>query len=230
MGFNDEHARRWIVFDLETAPRDDIAGFIPEPEAAKNLKDPVKIAADIEEKRAEQRAKLGLDWNLNRIVAIGWQTEEMHSPYVSLCRFDSDEIQVLDVFWDMAKGRRLVGFRARTFDVPVLIQRSRLLGVKHRAVNLARFGRGEVTDLSDILTFDDAPCTYVMRRTLTNFCKLFGVETPDDPVEGKDIAALVAAGEWEAVRHHVTVDVIKTVGLARRLNVIPAVVETASVF
>jgi predicted PolB exonuclease-like 3'-5' exonuclease len=228
MGFNDEHARRWICFDLETCPREDIEGFIPTPEAARNLKDPVKIAADLEEKRAEQLAKLGLDWNLNRIVAIGWQTELMTSPYVAITSLV--EWMLLDKFWHEARGRRLIGFNARTFDVPVLIQRSRLLGVSYRSVNLARFGRGEVTDLSDMLTFDDAPCTYVMKRTLTNFCKLFGVTTPDDPVEGKDIAALVQAGEWDAVRHHVKVDVLKTVGLARKLGVIPAVVETAGVF
>jgi hypothetical protein len=228
MGFNDEHARRWICFDLETCPREDIDGFIPTPEAARNLKDPVKIAADLEEKRAEQLAKLGLDWNLNRIVAIGWQTELMTSPYVAITSLV--EWMLLDKFWHEARGRRLIGFKARTFDVPVLIQRSRLLGVSYRSVNLARFGRGEVTDLSDMLTFDDAPCTYVMKRTLTNFCKLFGVTTPDDPVEGKDIAALVQAGEWDAVRHHVKVDVLKTVGLARKLGVIPAVVETAGVF
>jgi hypothetical protein len=229
MGYNDEGARRFICFDLETAPRDDIDGFIPTPEAARNLKDPVKIAADLEEKRAEQLAKLGLDWNLNRIVAIGWQTELMTEPRCYLFP-DAAEDTLLSLFWDAAKGHRLIGFKARTFDVPVLIQRSRLLGVAYRSVNLARFGRGEVTDLSDMLTFDDAPCTYVMRRTLTNFCKLFGVDCPDDPVEGKDIAALVQAGEWEVVRHHVKVDVLKTVGLARRLNVIPAAVEAASVF
>ena len=223
MGFNDEGATRWICFDLECVGREDVETFIPAPEAAKNLKDPEKIAADLAQKAQEQREKLSLDWNLNRIVAMGWQTEDESEPAITLAGVEFSERAILGAFWREARGRRLIGFRARTFDVPVLIQRSRLLGVPHRSVNLARFGRGDVTDLSDLLTFDDQPCTYVMRRTLTNFCRLFGVETPEDPVEGKDIAELVKSGDWEAVRNHVRVDVLKTVGLARRLGVVPQV-------
>ena len=41
-----------------------------------------------------------------------------------------------------------------------------------------------------------------------------------DPHSGKDIAALVAAGEWAGVEGHCTADILKTAALARRIGVL----------
>ena len=78
-----------------------------------------------------------------------------------------------------------------------------------------------------MLTFGDG--TYdqgAMRRTLHAFCWRFGLPVTDD-ISGKDIPALVAAGEWDKVLAHVISDVDLTVALARRLGVLNAVPEPA---
>ena len=225
--------RRVITFDIETVPHDCAGDYIQKPDLsaiqpAGNLKDPVKIAESIEKRQREAldeyetaRGRAGLDWNLNRIVAIAW-AENDGEPQVMLCGTEDGERVALHAFWAALKGAHdLIGFRARTFDVPTLIQRSRLLRVPYPPVSLARFGSGDVTDLYDKLTFDDARYEAIMPRSLKSFAKRFGIPVDDD-ISGSQIAELVAAGDWDGVRAHVTSDVRLTVALAVELGYIKA--------
>ena len=221
----------WTVFDIETVSHDCVTDFIQKPNldlitAAKNLKDPVKIAESIETRKQEAIAehltalsRAALDWNLSRIVAIGWQTDQMDEPICVVCQNEAFEAVALATFWGDAKRRQLVGFNARGFDVPTLIQRSRLLNVPFPKVSLNRYGRGDVTDIRDVLTFDDARYEAVMPRSLKAFCKRFGIENQDE-TSGADIAAMVAAGDWQGVTDHCLSDVRLTVRLAQRIGVL----------
>lgn len=225
--------------DIETIGHDCATEFIPKPDLdaitpAKNLKDPAKIAENIAARKAEATAeydtalsRAALDWNVSRIVAIGFQTEAMAEPYVLPCRNEGEEAAALSAFWAEAKGRRLVGFNARGFDVPTLIQRSRLLNVSHPRLRLDRFGRGDVVDIRDILTFDDARYEALMPRSLKAFAQRFGIPVADE-TDGSDVAALVAAGNMEAVIAHCTSDVTLTRQLAKRVNALPTWREAQS--
>lgn len=225
---------RHLVLDIETCAHDCAADYIPKPDldsiqAAGNLKDPIKIAESIETRRRtavlEHDASLrkaALDWNLSRIVAIAWASDASHAVTVRLCKDEADETDALiDVWAAFEQARFIAGFAARTFDVPTLIQRSRLLGVPFPRVSLARYGNGTVVDLREILTFDDARYEALMPRSLKAFCRRFGIPV-DDPVDGSEIPALVAAGNWAAVEAHVTSDVRLTLALGRRIGVFPA--------
>jgi RNase H-like protein len=231
MGFNDNMFAPPIVLDIETAAHPCAAEFI-EPlnldgiVAAKNLKDPEKVTADLERRRqdatAEHATKMGraaLDWNLSRIVALAWSGDAGDTVIVKPCATEDEERSALAAFWKEAEGRLLLGFCARNFDVPTLIQRSRLLNVPHRDVNLARFGKGSVIDLRDVLTFDDARYEALMTRSLKSFCRRFGLEVTDE-IDGRDIAQLVAAGDWDGVISHVTSDVRLTAQLAQRIGIL----------
>jgi hypothetical protein len=222
--------RRTIIVDLESVPHDCAPEFIPAPvlddiRAAANLVDPKKIADDIAKRKQaaidEHREKLSraaLDWNLSRIVALGFSINH-EAPIALACADEQAEATALETFWDVShRADDVVGFCARTFDLPTLIQRSRLLGVKHPPVNLARYGRGMVTDLRDVLTFDDARYEAIMPRSLKAFCKRFGIPVTDD-VNGADIPQLVAENNWAPVLAHVTSDVLLTRELAYRLGV-----------
>jgi hypothetical protein len=224
--FYDTHP---IIVDIETAPHPCAADYL-EPlnldgiKPAGNLKDPAKIAESIAQRKAdaiaEHAAKLtraALDWNLSRIVAIGWSIGA--DVIVMPCSDEFEERGALEAFWKDAKGRDLLGFAARTFDAPTLIQRSRLLNVAHRPLNLARYGNGSIIDLREILTFDDARYEAIMPRSLKMFCKRFDIPCEDE-VSGADVPALIAAGEWEPVISHVTSDVRLTMALARRIGVL----------
>ncbi len=230
MGYNNENAAR-LVFDIETCALESAKDYIAAPNldecrAPSTWKDPIKIAEEVDRKRAAviaehdaQLTRCALDWNLSRIVAIGWWSESDPEPR-AIVIVDEDEQQereALETFWAIAKGRRLVGFAARSFDVPTLIQRSRYLGVHAPDISLGRYGRGDVTDLRGVLTFDDARYEAIMPRSLTAFCKRFGIEV-DDPLTGADIAQAVAEERWADVERHVMADVHKTALLAAKLG------------
>jgi hypothetical protein len=230
----------WICTDIETVAHDCVRDYVAAPDlgavtAAKNLKDPAKIAESIESRKAELQAeyqeslsRAALDWNLSRIVALAWQSAGDDDVTVYSCHDEAEERQALINFWSDYLGRKMVGFCARTFDAPTLIQRSRLLNVNHPRVRIDRFGRGDVVDVRDVLTFDDARYEAIMPRSLKVFCKRFGIPV-DDPIDGKDIPELVAAGKWELVKAHVVSDVRLTLALAQRVGVIPSTVRYEAV-
>lgn len=238
MGFNFEDIRTPIVVDIETCPHPCAQDFVPPPDldnikAAGNIKDPEKIKADIAIRRekaqveyAEGLQRAALDWNLSRIVALAWTVDGGDTITVKPCANEAEESLALIDFWKHAEGRPILGFSARTFDVPTLIQRSRLLNIAYRSVNLARFGKGSVIDLREILTFDDARYEALMPRSLKMFAKRFGL-TVADAVNGKDVPALIADEDWESVIAHVTSDVQLTVALAKRIGVLSS--ETVGV-
>jgi hypothetical protein len=251
-----------IVFDLETAAIDGAADFVPAPEpppepdlstiqAARNLKDPAKVAADLEQRKAkamqdhadktakaqqdyaDKLAKASCDFNLARIVAIGYQ--QAGRTVAETCANEDEERGVLAAFWLQTKGYDLLGFCIRTFDVPMLMSRSRFLGVEYPRLDLSRYRRGygaKVIDLWDELSFglSDYDCTIVMSRKLKSYAKRYGLHVADD-TNGEDIAAFVAAGEWSKVIAHVTSDVELTADLARKLGLLPETEqEIAEVF
>jgi hypothetical protein len=246
-----------IVVDLETCGLENAADFLePIPdavpdtspvEADKRLTDPAKIAADIEKKLAAQfernrEAQLrveqqrqdrlqqaALDWNVGRIVALGWWTEQQ-GVIVEVCKDDHEEYEALGNFWEESRHRTIVGFAIKSFDLRYLVQRSRLLRVPHPMLDFSKYSRRGVTDLHLDLTFGDG--TYdkgAMRRTLKAFAKRFGIPV-NDQINGAEIPALVAAGDWAAVEAHCRADVELTVQLAQRLGIvqeIPIPVEQA---
>lgn len=237
-----------IILDIETTGHPCADEFIEKHEqptppdldaitANKNLKDPVKIAESIEAKRAEAEAayiaecaeveachartlsRAALDWNLSRIVCIGWHESDHPEPTALLCRDEAEEREALARFWKALGQDQIIGFNARGFDVPTMIQRSRLLGMKPPNLSLARWGKGDVNDLRDALTFDDARYEALMPRTLKNFARRFGIPVPD-PTNGKDVPDLIAAGDWEGVRSHCLSDLDLTRELAVRIGLV----------
>lgn len=236
-----------IVVDIETVGLSNAADFLePIPdsipdwspiEADRRLTDPVKMAADLDKKRTarvEQNAaaqakveqqriarleKAALDWNVGRIAALGYWTEEGGTRAVG-CFTEEHERAALAGFWSEAKHRTIVGFNIKGFDLRFLVQRSRYLNVPYPSLDFSKYSRKGIEDLYLLLTFGDG--TYdqgAMRRTLHAFCRRFGIPV-EDGISGKDIPALVTAGEWEQVLAHVTSDAQLTVALARRLGVV----------
>lgn len=222
----------YIVTDIETVRHDCAADFIEAPDLnaiqpAGNVKKPELIVESIAQRKAAATAeyetslsRAALDWNTSRIVCIGIHESGAPAPTAHACHDEAQEAVLLADFWKRTHGRRIVGFSARAFDVPTLIQRSRLLGVSHPPVSLAKYGRGDVIDVRDLLTFDDARYEALMPRSLKTFARRFGLPV-DDQTDGKDIAALVAAGDWAGVEAHCLSDVVLTRMLALRINAMP---------
>lgn len=211
-----------LIVDIETMPLPNAADFLEPVQAARNLKDPEKIKADIEQRTADRDSRLALDWNVGRIAALGWWTAE-HGTRVSLCLSESDEAEALKAFWFDAKHRSIIGFNVKGFDLRYIIQRSRFLGVSFPYVDMAKYSRRGVVDLFLELTFYDGIHDQgAMRRSLKAFCRRFGIPVHDE-IDGKDIPALVLAGEWGQVEDHMRSDLALTVELARKLGLIAQV-------
>lgn len=210
-----------IVVDIETCGLPNAADYLEPVLPAKNLVDPVKIAADIAKRTAERDERLALDWNVGRIAALAWWTDD-EGTKVYLGKDDHSEATALMLFWRECRHRTIVGFNVKGFDLKYMVQRSRYLGVAHPVLDFSKYSRKGIADLYLDLTFNDG--TYdqgAMRRTLHAFAKRFGLIVTDG-ITGADIPALVAAGDWEAVITHVTSDIDLTVALAKKLGVIQA--------
>lgn len=211
-------SRPVLIVDCETIGRDECRRYV---KPSGNVKDPAKVAASIEE-RCE---KLAVDINGARIIVLGYWDALRAEPVIAICQDDEAEKAALSAFWLAWQRMRaananaqLAGFCARTFDLPLLIRRSQLLGVAPEHVSLARYGRGDVLDLYDELTFHEGgwrdgvvPCT------LKVFCDQFGIDVAD-PVDGAMVPGLVAAGDLEPVREHNVADLLRVGLLGQRLG------------
>lgn len=211
--------QNWLIPDVETIGRKDAEQYV---KSAANLNDPAKIAASIEERKAD----LGLDINGLSIVCIGYWPSTDVAPTATVCKTETQEMNALLAFWAAWKAvpnmhRMFVGYKARTYDLQVLIRRSQLLGVPCPRVSLKRYHGGDVFDLLEELTFFNEQGVHVVPRTLDVMCDLFRLrDLPVDAHCGADVAQLARDGHYDAILSHNMADLHKTRALAERLGVI----------
>jgi hypothetical protein len=218
MAYNNERANVHgpLVLDIETYQLETAGEFIDDGSAPANYKDPLKIAAYIAEDKAARLNRCALDPDLCRVVAIGLQRSGDEPQTGVLGTLDDEtERKLLSWFWNQVQlPDTFIGFNHLAFDLPVLIRRSQYLDVLHPRVNLDRFRTPHI-DLMQLLSFNGA----LKFRGLEFYCKRFGIKVADSTT-GKDMAALVKAGDWQGVRAHCLADIQKTAALARRIGVL----------
>lgn len=208
-----------IILDLETVAINGARALLEPVSAPANYKDPDKIAAYIADAQKAQIDKAALYPWTARVVALGW-IDDTGADTVVLCADEYAEAAALtrlaSAVWrdDDRFVRPIVGFNHRVFDLPVILARSLLLGVRFPALNLDRY-RTPHTDLLEKLTWYGA----IPSRSLKWYARRFGIPV-DDAVSGADIAALVAAGDWPAIEAHNRSDLRLTQALAERLGVV----------
>jgi len=198
-----------LYFDIETAPMMGAADWLEVPEAPANYKDEAKIAAYKEAAAAKELERTSLDLDLCRVVAIGAaHNAEPVMAFTVQNGTVQEEAALLENFWDLVRvpGRVLVGFNCLAFDLPILVRRSQYLRVPVPWLNIGKYRHSGIMDVMQILSFDGM----VRARSQGFYCKRFGITVgSEDTHTGADIAALVEAGDWEAIRTHVTADVEK---------------------
>ncbi len=118
-----EASEKWLVWDIETAPQpeEQLLASMPKFEPAANLKDPEKIKASIEEKKARYIAQAALTPFTGRVIAVGFQFS--HEPEVLI--HGEDEYSVVSRACMILTERMLareqcVGFNIHGFDLPFL--------------------------------------------------------------------------------------------------------------
>lgn len=200
---------RALYFDCETVGRASCRALL-KPD--KRLKDAAKIAADLEEKAG----RMALNPNFADLACLGYAIND-DPPILWACADDDDRREGLELFWRLwAIGAVRVGFNSLRYDLPVLIRQSQLLGVAFpKDISLNKY-RADSLDLMHMLTFEGT----IEPLSLVNYCLLFGREETVEDGTGGDVAAWVAAGDWDAVRQHCAEDVERTRWLAKRLGVV----------
>lgn len=218
-------SRTVLIVDCETAPRAECRKWV---KPAGNVKDPAKVAASLEE-RCE---KLAVDINGARIVVLGYWEPAKGEPVQAVIRDEREEANALMDFWlawSKVKARQinaqLAGYYARQFDLPLIIRRSQLLGITPEYVSLARYGKGDVLDLYDELTFHEFRTDGVVPCSLDVFCQQFGIAV-EDGIDGSQVPALVAAGDLEPVRKHNLADLHRVGLLGARLGYFACQIQT----
>lgn len=211
-----------MIFDLECVAIDGAADLAEPVSAPANYKDQKAIDDYVEKAQREQLHKAALYPWTARIVALG-TIDANGVEDVDICRTEDEERTVLGHFWLKASFgggvehiKRLIGFNSLSYDLPVVMARSRVLEVSHPKIDLTPWKCPHI-DLLRELRFgsNDIP-----RRSLKWFAKRFQIPC-DDTVTGADIAKLVSEGNWDAVRSHCLSDCRLTKALAEYLGVLP---------
>ena len=124
-----------VAIDIETIGNPDTFDLLPTPEPSKVLKDPAKIAADIEAKQAAQRDKAALDPLTARVASFA-SVGEVEGKVLEYCDIlaradDASERELLQNIFDVlgADDVRIVTWNGVGFDLPMIYKRALILGV-----------------------------------------------------------------------------------------------------
>ena len=206
-----------IILDIETVAADGVAELAEPVSAPSNWKDPEKIAAYIADKQAEQTSRAALYPWTARVVAVG-VIDADQGEHILTAADEAAEADMLRQVWQLALDHKegltasIVGFNHLAYDLPVLLSRSALLGVKAPAMSLDKY-RSPHVDLMQRLTYNGA----IPARGLKWFARRFGLPV-EDTISGADIGGLYASGDWIGIRSHVLSDIRLTRALAERLG------------
>lgn len=108
---------KFLVVDIETMPDMDAVKFLPEVRASGVLKDPVKIEADIAEKKAAQLEAMALSPKTGKIACIGFYADDFQDVVFG-------EVDALNRFNQIVQDRVIITFNGKSFDLPYIFKRA----------------------------------------------------------------------------------------------------------
>lgn len=153
-----------VALDIETVPNLDLVDCLPEVEAPANYKNTEAIEKFKAEARAKQIEGMALNPLYGRVCscAIYGEHDQSFITMTDIC--DADEINI--VSWAIAqftRGKTIVTWKGRQFDLPYLYMRAMILGIETSGIRLLKelSKKYDSTpfhcDLSDVLSnFDSA--------------------------------------------------------------------------
>lgn len=224
-----------LVFDIETVGEDfDALDETSQDVLTRWIKKESESGENYTTALADLKNGMGFSPLTGQIVAIGIRDVERQKGAVyfqasakgketsfeeSDCKFEvMSEKEMLQKFWEVVdKYDTFVTFNGRAFDVPFLMVRSALHGIRpsknllaNRYLNYHPSNARHI-DLLDQLTFYGA-----MRKkgSLHLWCRAFGIESPKaQGVDGDDVKALYEHGKSADIAKYNARDLIATTEL-----------------
>lgn len=209
-----------VAIDIETAPLP--AAITGEVYPADERQPPAnyKSAEAIAKWRARDEAQwhdallkdAALSPRTGRIVAVGFAWRGVTGSDWSA---GEDEREVIEhAIRYLYDNDLVVTYNGTSFDLPFLATRAAILGVPLR-MNFGRLMRRYSTsphcDVRGVLTQWDSRA----KGTLAQWLAAFGL--PPKTGSGADVAALAAAGEWDAIGRYAADDAVRTLALYDRI-------------
>ncbi|BCX16070.1 MAG: hypothetical protein KatS3mg098_299 [Candidatus Parcubacteria bacterium] len=217
-----------LVFDIETAGKE----FESLDVISQDFM--LKYAESDEE---EERVKEGTSFYplTGEVVAIGVlnpdsgqgavfvQSEDKNLPSIleeGISLEKGSEKEILEKFWEVAKFYNVfISFNGRRFDIPFLMIRSAILGVKPSKNLLAnRYLSSQPQEAKHIDLFDQLSFYGASRKNfpLHMWTKAFGIKSPkEDGISGNDITALYREGKILEIAKYNLEDLKSTAELYR---------------
>lgn len=211
-----------LVIDIETTGNLAMLDFVDVPktvgpgDAPKNYKKDEAIAAWMEKETTkreaayqERLARMALDVDLAKIVALGWLTPD--DAGVEIARNDEQEIALLKKFWSLVRtSSHIIGYNLRRFDLPIILRRSWVLRVKPVKIDMRKYNNRQVIDLMELLYHygDTTP----RARGLKKVAQMYGIENILPDVEGSQVTEM----DNNMLAWYCASDVMMTAELGRR--------------
>lgn len=134
-------------------------------------------------------------------VSLGVGSEEPISLYASN---RDEERQLIELTWQVIKRYTpIIGFGVGFFDIPVLLTRSMILGVKpERFLDRRKYGSKDILDLCQEL-FPDGRSTMGLKP----LCRSLGIDIAAEGVDGSSVYELWKAGKADEICRYCESDV-----------------------
>ena len=190
-----------LFLDIETADNPAMVSCLPELNAKANLKDPEKIAADLEEKRAKQRANMALDGDYGQVTAIGWAWNNEAVPTAEM-GYERELIATASEL--IYQADYVITFNGKSFDLPYLWTRARHHGaaMPYPEPDTNKYRDHWHIDVMLLLTYRGA----IPAKPMAQYAQVYGV-AHNDVLKGSDMPRLYHEGEHDLIAQHVIDDV-----------------------
>lgn len=208
--------RKVLAFDLETIADPTCIPFLSEPKPHGQIKNPVKIAADIKKKKQKQILDMGLDPATNLICCAAFC--DGGKPQSISIMIDAHEAEktLLESLWNvLSKYNHFVTFNGRAFDLRCI----HLHGITHGirpSVNIdkGRYNKGNHTDIREILA---GPSDFAKGK-LDFFCQKFLGKTKTEGMDGSQVQSYFEMGLHDDIAKYAEQDAKLTWELYKKVE------------
>lgn len=221
-----------LTFDIETTGSDDeaikaiVAETVRPPKTLKKAES-IKKWMDEEYPASLQDAydRMGLDGAYGRIAVIGYSIDD--DPPTSVCA--DNEATIIRSFFELVEERlkddhydkpvkpvKLVTFNGHSFDMPFLKKRCIVNGVPRPAWLPWNVKPWEPEKHFDVMRqWDDDP---TKRISLDRLCRVLGIPTPKDGIDGSMVGQMVRDGRIAEVAEYCRRDITATRECFKRMT------------